>query len=246
MPKISIITCTWNSEKYLHECLQSLKKQTFQDFEIIIIDGGSTDTTLEIVKNYNIEKVFTNISGGVSKAMNHGIEQACGDIIAILHSDDYYYSETSLELVVSKFNLSNSQWLYGNLVRKKSNGELVFQNNELYSKEALSHTFNIPHPTVFIKKAVYEEIGLFNENYNYAMDYDFLLRVAEKHNPCQITEHITVFREHNDSLSTSNWSRAQLESLIIQQKHAKTIFIKAKGIFRFIKTRLARLKNKLK
>lgn len=245
MPKISIITCTWNSEKYLDECLKSLKKQTFQDLEIIIVDGGSQDHTLEIAKKYNVDKIFTNINGGVSRAMNYGITHASGEIIAILHSDDYYYSEASLELVVSKFNQSNCQWLYGNLIRKKSNGEFVFQKNQLYSKEVLSHTFNIPHPTVFIKKSVYEEIGLFDENYKYAMDYDLILRVAGKYTPCQINEHICVFREHGDSLSTSNWSKAQIESLIIQQKHAKTFFIKVKGIFRFVKTRLARLKNSL-
>ncbi|MBG6109880.1 glycosyltransferase involved in cell wall biosynthesis [Flavobacterium sp. CG_23.5] len=246
MPKISIITCTWNSEKYLEECLLSIKNQTFKDYEIIIVDGGSVDQTLDIIKKYNIEKVFTNIRGGVSKAMNFGISHASGDIIAILHSDDYYYSNNSLDLVASCFVNTNCEWLYGSLVRKKRNGEFIFQKNLPYSKEFLSYTFNIPHPTVFVKKAIYEKIGYFDEKYKYAMDYDLILRIAKKYTPFQINENITVFREHNDSLSTSNWSKAQIESLLIQQKHAENWSIKAKGLFRFLKTRLARMKNKLK
>ncbi|KAF2332509.1 glycosyltransferase family 2 protein [Flavobacterium daemonense] len=242
MPIVSIITCTWNSEKYLEECLESIRKQTFHDYEIIIVDGGSTDKTLEIVKKYNIKKVFTDIKGGVSRAMNHGIEHASGEIISILHSDDFYYSSSTLELVVSKFMQLNCKWLYGNLVRKKER-QLSFQNNALYSKDIFEYTFNIPHPTVFVKKSVYDEIGMFDETYKYAMDYDLLLRISDKYIPCQIEQYLVVFREHEASLSTSNWSNAQKESLMIQQKHAKSFVVKGKGIFRFIKTRLSRLKT---
>lgn len=245
-PKISIITCTLNSERYLYQCLNSIKSQNYSDYEVIIVDGGSSDNTIEIVKTFNIEKVFTNINGGVSKAMNFGISNASGEIIAILHSDDYYYSDNSLQWIVDCFEENKCQWLYGNLVSLKKDGDFHFRKNTIFSKKNFSHTFNIPHPTVFIKRIVYEELGLFNENYKYAMDYDLLLRVAEKHEPFQIDEYITVFREHDGSLSTSNWSKAQIESLVIQQKYAKSIFIKMKGIFRFIKTRIARFKYNFK
>lgn len=246
MPKISIITCTRNSEKYLRDCLESIKKQTFQDLEIIIVDGCSTDSTLEIAKSYKIEKIYTEISGGVSNAMNYGICNSEGEIISILHSDDYYYSERTLEFIINGFSSSKSNWLYGNLVQRKRNNELSKLVNECYSKDVLAHTFNIPHPTVFVKKSVYDEIGMFNESYKYAMDYDILLRISKKYEPCQLNEYLTVFREHDDSLSTKNWSKAQIESLQIQQKHAESLKVKALGYFRFIKSRLAKIKNKFK
>lgn len=245
-PKVSIIICTLNSEKYLTQCLESIISQSFKDYEIIVVDGGSVDKTLSIVDVFNISKVFTDIKGGVSCAMNFGITKAIGDIIAILHSDDYYYTKDSLQLVADCFQEKKCNWLYANLVVLKKNGSFRYNKNDIYSMEYLSHTFNIPHPTVFIKKKVYEELGLFNQNYKYAMDYDLLLRVSKKYEPFQIDKFITVFREHEGSLSTSNWSKAQIESLVIQQKHAESIIIKAKGIFRFIKTRLARIKHNLK
>lgn len=245
MPKFSIIVCTLNSEAYLFQCLNSIKCQTFNDYEIIIVDGGSTDNTIEIVNSFKIEKVFNKVNGGVSKAMNFGITKAIGEIIAILHSDDYYYTDNSLQIIFDCFEEKKCKWLYGNIVYLKEDGNFDLKDNGIYSKEYLSHTFNIPHPSVFIKKEVYEELGLFNELYKYAMDYDLLLRVSDNYEPCQTDQYITVFREHEASLSTSNWSKAQIESLMIQQKHSKSMLIKAKGIFRFIKTRLSRIKNKL-
>lgn len=245
-PKISIICCTLNSEVYLFQTLNSIKCQSFTDYEIIIVDGGSQDETLTIVEQFQIKKVFKNVSGGVSKAMNFGISRASGEIIAILHSDDYYYTENALQIVVDCFEAKKCNWLYANLVVLKKDGSFNFNKNSFYSKEYLSHTFNIPHPTVFIKKKVYDEIGLFNEHYKFAMDYDLLLRVSRNYEPAQIQEYITVFREHEGSLSTSNWSKAQIESLIIQQKHAPSMIVKAKGVFRFVKTRLARIKHNLK
>ena len=246
MLKFSIIVCTLNSKSYLFQCLNSIKCQSYTDYEIIIIDGGSHDETLSIVQEFNIEKVFKNVTGGVSKAMNFGISKASGDIIAVLHSDDYYYTENALQLVAHCFEEKKCNWLYANLVTLKKDGSFNFNKNSIYSKEYLSHTFNIPHPTVFIKKRVYEELGVFNEYYKYAMDYDLLLRISKKFEPVQIDDFITVFREHEGSLSTSNWSKAQIESLVIQQKHAESLIIKAKGIFRFVKTRLARIKHNLK
>lgn len=244
-PKLSIIICTLNSEKYLTQCLESIISQSFKDYEIIVVDGGSIDKTLSIVNCFNISKVFTDVKGGVSCAMNFGITKAIGDIIAILHSDDYYYSNATLQKVIDCFDEKKCNWLYGNIVYLKENEEFTFNVNANYSQDYFSHTFNIPHPAVFIKKLVYDEIGLFSTQYKYAMDYDLLLRVANKYTPEQLDDNLTVFRQHKESLSTSNWSSAQVESLIIQQKHAKNIFIKLKGIFRFMKSRLARIKNDL-
>lgn len=246
MLKFSIIVCTLNSQSYLFECLNSIKCQSFTNYEVIIVDGGSHDETLTIVEQFQIKKVFKNVSGGVSKAMNYGISKASGDIIAILHSDDYYYTENALQLVADCFEEKKCNWLYANLVVLKKDGSYNFNKNSIYSKAYLTHTFNIPHPTVFIKKKVYEELGVFNEYYKYAMDYDLLLRISKKFEPVQIDEFITVFREHEGSLSTSNWSKAQTESLLIQQKHAESLIIKTKGIFRFVKTRLAKIKHNLK
>lgn len=237
MKFFSIVVCTLNSEKFLVECLDSIRNQTFTNYEIIVVDGGSTDNTLDIVLKYNVDKVINNVSGGVSRAMNVGIINAKGQIISILHSDDYYYSVNTLSLVWERFQNQDSKWLYGNLVRNIEGINYFYQSPE-YSRSDLLHTFNIPHPTVFVKKEVYTAIGLFDERYKFAMDYELLLRISHIYNPIQLSEYLTVFRVHSGSLSSSNWFKAQNESFIIQQKFAPNIYVKLKGIFRFVKTRI--------
>lgn len=220
----------------MEECLNSIRNQTFTNYEIIVVDGGSTDNTLDIVLKYNVDKVINNVSGGVSRAMNVGIINAKGQIISILHSDDYYFSENTLLVVWESFQELNFKWLFGNIVRNIDDN-YYFNQVSKYSKINLLHTFNIPHPAVFVKKEVYDAIGFFNVKYKYAMDYDLLLRISFKYDPIQLNEYLTVFRVHSGSLSSSNWLKAQNESLKIQQKFAPDIYVKLKGIFRFIKTR---------
>jgi glycosyltransferase involved in cell wall biosynthesis len=245
-PHFSIITCTLNSEKYLNDCLLSIKNQTFTDFEIIIVDGGSTDNTLSIAESFDKVVVINNITGGISNAMNVGIFNSNGAIISILHSDDYYYSHDTLKIVYNSF-LENPYnfWLFGDVARKVGNNVNLVENSA-FNLEYFKHTSIIPHPGVFIKSLIYKELGLFNVDLKYAMDYDILLRISKKFQPIQVNSFLSVFRIHESSLSSKNWYKAQNELLIVQLRNADTINIKFKSVFRYLKTRLKYFVNNIK
>lgn len=205
LPSITIITCTWNSAKYLPQTIESVLNQTYAPFEFIFVDGGSTDGTLELINAVpgNV-KVLHNIQGGISNAMNAGLEIATGDVIAHLHSDDFYLNPNILQEVVQTFNDKGAEWLFGsylNLVDNKL--EPLNYQIPVYSYQCLMKRNFIPHPATFIKRTLLEKSGFFNTNYRYAMDYDLWLRLGKLSEPVQLDTPLVVFRRHEGSLSTS-------------------------------------------
>lgn len=205
-PSISIITCTWNSIEYLPQCIDSILSQTYAPVEIIFVDGGSTDGTLELISKVpgNI-KVLNNIRGGISRAMNAGIEVAVGDVIAHLHSDDYYLTPNVLNEVAQTFVDTGVDWLFGSHMNEV-NGKLEPLNYKMpvYSYKRLVQGNFISHPATFIKRTLLEKSGLFDTNYRYAMDYDLWLRLAKLSEPIQLDTPFAAFRRHTGSLSTAN------------------------------------------
>lgn len=182
--KISIITATYNSEKTIKDTLDSVLKQTYNNYEHIIIDGLSKDNTIEIVKQYEEKysgklKYISEKDTGLYDAMNKGISIATGDIIGILNSDDMYANENVLEKIVNTFNKTNCDGTYG---------KLIFMDEETMSKPQriwnspkgkLENGWHPAHPTLYLKKEVYEKIGDFNLNYRICADYDFMIRMMK-------------------------------------------------------------------
>src|SRR5438067_5058113 len=124
-PTFSIVTCTWNSAATLADTLASVQRQTCQDVEHIFVDGGSTDGTLDMIAAYpGRKRVLTDVGGGISRAMNQGIEAASGEYVAHLHSDDYYASEDVLATVAERFAQDRVDWVFGK-VQVLRDGELV-------------------------------------------------------------------------------------------------------------------------
>lgn len=186
--KISIITVVYNNCATILDAINSVKSQSFSQIEHIIVDGSSTDGTLEIIKN-NSDKISKFISGkdsGIYDAMNKGISLATGDIIGILNSDDFYFDSDVLFDVFNEFNNDPSlDVLYGNIVYVNKD------NTDLIKRKWISHNYyknyfengNVPpHPSLFLKRSVYENVGFFNLEYKLAADYDFMLRVFKKFN----------------------------------------------------------------
>ncbi len=175
--KISVITVTKNSEKFLEENINSLKNQTYQNFEHIIIDGKSTDGTVDIIKKHN-EKIDYWISEpdkGLYDAMNKGIEVSTGDIIGILNSDDIYYSD-ALRIVNHYFSQQeNLDFLFGTVEKHK----LMHG----YHPEKIKWTFGFytTHSVgFFIKKSSQMEIGFYDTRYKYSADYDLFYKMIVK------------------------------------------------------------------
>lgn len=205
LPSISIITCTWNSAEFLPQTIESVLKQTYSPFEFIFVDGGSTDGTLDLINAVpgNV-KVLHNIQGGISNAMNAGLEVATGDVIAHLHSDDFYLNPNVLQEVAQTFNDKAADWLFGSYLNLVDNQlEALNFDIPVYSYPSLMKRNFIPHPATFIKRTLLEKSGFFNTHYRYAMDYDLWLRLGKLSEPVQLDAPLVVFRRHAGSLSTS-------------------------------------------
>lgn len=185
--KISIITVVYNNEKTIKEAIESVLSQTYSDIEYIIIDGNSIDKTVQIINEYKnkIDFFISEKDAGIYDAMNKGIKAATGDIIGILNSDDLYNDHTVIESVMNQFNLNSSlDIVYGNLVYVKAeNVDKVVRkwNSNPYYKKYFENGNVPPHPSLFVKRKVYEKAGLFNINYKLAADYEFMLRIFKKY-----------------------------------------------------------------
>lgn len=197
-PLVSVITVVLNGEKYLEQTIQSVVNQTYDNIEYIIIDGGSTDGTLDIIRKYE-DKITYWISEkdeGISDALNKGIKLSSGEIIGIIHSDDYYASKDVVYDVVNKFNkYENVKAIYGiiDFVDPKTN-ELELRWGKDCSPNAIRKRMYIPHPTLFCKKEVYENIGYFRKDLKYAMDYEWAIRLVKYTRPYFLNERIAVMR----------------------------------------------------
>ena len=197
-PLISVITVVFNGEKYLEQTIQSVINQTYDNIEYIVIDGGSTDGTLDIIRKYE-DKIAYWVSEkdeGISDALNKGIKLSSGEIIGIIHSDDYYASKDVVCSVVNEFNkYQNIKAIYGivDFVDPKTN-ELELRWGKDCSPNVIRKRMYIPHPTLFCKKEVYENVGYFRENLKYAMDREWAIRLVKYTRPYFLNKRIAVMR----------------------------------------------------
>lgn len=174
--KISIITITYNSEKTLRETLESVRSQKYENLEYIIIDGGSTDGTLAMVKEYSdlVSILRSEPDKGISDAMNKGILMATGDLIGIIHSDDML-EEGALDRLSLEWD-SSSDVYYGHcmVVDEASNPMHILEAKQ--DLDGLAYGFCMIHPSAFVTKDAYQKYGIFDLRYRCAMDYDLFLR----------------------------------------------------------------------
>ena len=185
--KVSIITISYNSAETIEDTIKSVVGQDYSNIEYIIIDGASKDETLSIIGKYKdkISKVVSERDKGIYDAMNKGVENATGDIIGILNSDDYYYDESVISEVVRLFEKEHTDGLYADLVyvdRADSDKVIRYWKSGEYQPGKFLKGWMPPHPTFFVKKEVYEKFGLYSTDLRSAADYEFMLRVIHKHN----------------------------------------------------------------
>jgi glycosyltransferase len=186
--KISIITVVYNNEKTIKDALNSVLGQTYKNIEYVIIDGKSKDNTVSIIKEHEnkLGYFISEKDSGIYDAMNKGILAATGDVIGILNSDDLYQDATVIESVMNQFIQNPTlEIVYGDLVYVKSdNVDKVVRNwkSNPYHNNFFDNGNVPPHPSLFVKKRIYEEAGLFNLDFKLAADYEFMLRIFKKHN----------------------------------------------------------------
>ena len=177
--RVSVLTPCYNSIKTIEKTLQCIEKQTYKNIEYIIVDGGSTDGTLELIEQYRskLPEKFTLISEkdhGIYDAMNKGIGLASGQLIGIVNSDDWYEDDT-IEQVVRHYQGNEYEVVYG-MQRTYLNGKE--KATFIYHHDFLSDQM-ITHPTCFVTRAAYKKLGVFDLKYRSAADYDLMLRFYE-------------------------------------------------------------------
>ena len=182
LPLVSIITVTLNSEKYLEDTIKSVINQTYPNIEYIIIDGGSTDKTIDIIKKHEkyISKWISEPDEGIYEAMNKGINMCTGEIIGIINSDDWYEKDTVETIVYQAERNPDYGVFHGNIVLTTIEGELFFCCKADLREKKIWTKMTVWHPTCFIRKSIYNEYGLFSVNYKIAGDYEFILRLKTK------------------------------------------------------------------
>lgn len=179
--KVSIITVTYNSAKYVDDCINSIIRQNYKNIEYIIVDGNSTDGTLDIIKKYssNIYKWISEEDNGMYDALNKGMQLATGDVIGILNSDDVLASADIISEIVNCFQKNNVDSLYGDLVYVDPfdlQKVLRFWKGLPYDRRRFTYGWMPAHPTFYIRRELIEKFGGYESHYFTAADFEFMAR----------------------------------------------------------------------
>ena len=217
--KVSLITVVYNGVDTIRDTIESILAQTYPTIEYIIIDGGSTDGTVELVKSYGtrIAQFVSEPDKGLYDAMNKGIKLATGEVIGLLNADDFYRHHEVIAHVVDTFNRSKSDAVYGDMLYV-DRGDLYkvkrYFRSGWYKPGAFKWGWMPGHLSFFAKKRLYDKLGLFRLDLKSAADYELMLRFIHKHkiSLTYMDETTIVMREGGVSNgSISNWLRGNLE-----------------------------------
>ncbi len=186
--KVSIITAALNRVGTIEECVGSVTDQSHADIEHIVVDGGSTDGTLNVIRRHEarIARWTSEPDRGIYDALNKGVRMATGDIIGVLNADDFYADRRVIEDVVCAFERTGSDSCYGDLVYVYSHDTdrviRYWVSGEYRPGSFRSRGWMPPHPTLFVRRRVYERFGLFKDaDFRIAADYELMLRFIERY-----------------------------------------------------------------
>ena len=179
--KVSIITISFNAKVTIEKTLLSVANQSYENIEHIIVDGNSKDNTIDICKSYShISKILSEPDKGVYDAFNKGIKLATGDVIGFLNADDTFYNENSIQDIVDTFSNNETDIVYGNLDYVNEEGKVI-RNwiSRPYEKGLVKKAWMPAHPTFYCKKQVYDRLGVYNDSFKIAGDFELCLRFLE-------------------------------------------------------------------
>ena len=216
--KISVITPVYNNADTLSACLNSVISQTYSNVELIIIDGGSSDGSLDVIRQYknSISVVVSEPDDGIYDAFNKGINRSTGDVIGFLSADDFLKDSNVLTKIAEKFSFEMADVVYGDLyyVNKNDTTKVIRHwQAKKFSINQLAMGWMPPHPTLYIKASLYKELGAFDKTFRISGDYDFILRLFTRINLniIYISEVLVVMR-------LGGVSNRSLKSLIQKSK----------------------------
>ncbi|SDH02591.1 glycosyltransferase family 2 protein [Winogradskyella thalassocola] len=185
--KVSIITAVYNSEKTIDTCMDSVLNQTHPNIEYILVDGGSNSETLNklnaAAEKYPNIKLSSEPDKGIYDALNKGVVKATGDIVGFVHSDDFLADATIIASIVEAFKTKRVDGVYGDLhYVALENTDKIIRNwiSRPFSYKLLKEGWMPAHPTLYLKKSLYDKYGMFDLNFKIAADYDFILRIFKQ------------------------------------------------------------------
>lgn len=228
-PLVSIITVVFNSEEYIEKTINSVLEQTYDNCEYLIVDGCSTDRTIEIIKKYEdkIDYWVSEPDNGIYDAMNKGISLAYGHIIGILNSGDFY-TNNSVEKIVNIYNLNKTDSnsclvITGGIYRFSENEEVKFK--QIANKFDSCGPILINHPATFVTRSVYDNLGYFDLQYRINADYDFILRAYQNEETgfIFINENLTYMMMGGTSEKSSTLINRLKERFYIRSKYIDLI-----------------------
>ncbi|MET0117871.1 MAG: glycosyltransferase family 2 protein [Sedimenticola sp.] len=180
-PLVTIITAVFNNASSVEDSLRSVLSQSYPNIEYIVVDGGSTDGTVDVVRGYQdeIDRFVSEPDEGIYDALNKGIRMSEGDVIGILHSDDLFCDENVVQDVMDRITSSEADICFSDLVivDKSSNKIVRYYMAHYFRRWLFRCGWMPPHPTCFIKRELYERFGLYTTRFSVAGDFDFLVRV---------------------------------------------------------------------
>lgn len=207
--RISIVVPSYNQAQFLPYTLDSILQQPYNDIEVVVMDGGSTDGSVEVLENYQDDRIYweSKPDNGQSDAINQGMRRATGEILAYLNSDDTYLDDT-IPFVMDYFTKHpNVDYIYGHCHAVDALGERL-PNDQKANKATwytiLTKTFKIPQPASFWRRDVYDKIGDFDESMRYRFDYDYWIKIfIEQYTMQLIDRDLATYRFHDSSKSVS-------------------------------------------
>jgi len=221
-PLVSVITVSLNSAKYLEQTIRSVLDQTYDRIEYLVIDGASTDGTLDIIRRHEsgIHTWISEPDQNMYDAINKGILRCSGDIVAVLNSDDMYPAPDTIERMIENTRRF-PEWdgWYGDCIKiypDRARYQKFFQINHRRFLLAQRGTF-IPHAGLFLRRRCLEYVGLYDTRYHFAADYDFLLRCLRQFRFKYIPRPYLVFRVHPESITASG--RIRRERIALLKEH---------------------------
>ena len=183
--KITVVTATYNCVSTIRDCLRSVAEQRHPYIEHVVVDGVSTDGTIEILHQQvsQIDRIISEPDKGIYDALNKGVAHASGEVVGFLHADDVFADAGVLEDIAAAFQNPDVDAVYGDLtyVQKANTDQVVrYWRSSPFQRSTLARGWMPPHPTLYLRRRLYEEFGGFDLSYRIAADYDFMLRVLGK------------------------------------------------------------------
>jgi glycosyltransferase involved in cell wall biosynthesis len=179
--KVSIVTVCFNSAETIRDTILSVARQVYSDIEYIVIDGGSTDGTIEIVASFGnrVNKFVSEPDTGIYNAMNKGLKLATGDVVGILNSDDFFTDERVIQKVANEFSNSTTDAVYGDVqfVKQGNISKVIrYYSSRKFRPARFKFGYMPAHPSFYVRRELFEKLGYYKENYKIGSDFELLVR----------------------------------------------------------------------